>query len=197
MRITKSILDNAIEFTLTGNVESRKSDPDYMQLLEIYFNDKNSSKLRESVTAMIAGFEVNDDKLGYDVEGHNIEVKPQNVNGKEKLGSGRGNFTDYTWSRFEKDKDNNITMLISGFTNGRIVFALSFPFNHSTFLDKLRSQLEKRLPDGDKSGQYVRGASFSYTSYRDCKDVKLIYLNKELKDSMTIPFFKFLESLDK
>ena len=111
----------------------------FNDLLTTYINDKNSSTLREFITVAVAGYNHNEEKIGYNGyrqttissgEYEYCEVKPKNIdrldlekyrNGEKKtirkLDAG-GNFTDYTWKRFDKDLQANLNMLISGFFDG-------------------------------------------------------------------------------
>lgn len=115
-----------------------------IDLLTIYINDKNSSTLREYLTVTIAGYTHNTSKIGYN--GYklsvpeiaiNCEAKSKNIsmqdfidyengNRHSKPGklNGGGNFTDYTHARFNKDKNNNLNMLISGFIDGKLIFII-------------------------------------------------------------------------
>lgn len=127
-----------------------------MDLITTYINDKNSSTLREFITVTIAGYQHSEGKIGYNgykqnsiIKGKAIlcEAKPKNYDTEElekfksklrktapsKLNGG-GNFTDYTFSRFEKDKKENPYMLISGFIDGKLIYILEFPFNCPSFL---------------------------------------------------------------
>jgi len=103
-----------------------------VDLLTTYYNDKNSSTLREFIIVSLSGFEPNTDKIGYNGYKHEgiggrtkyCEAKPKNVNTndpKPKKLNGGGNFTDYTWARLRKDKRSNPTMLVGGFVNGRLI----------------------------------------------------------------------------
>lgn len=90
-------------------------------LLTMYFNDLNSSTMREIVVALIAGYVPNLKKLGYNGFRHNTltgktehcEIKPRNyrtdstAKSPSKLNGG-GNFTDYTLERFKKHKEKTL-----------------------------------------------------------------------------------------
>lgn len=178
-----------------------------IDLLTIYINDKNSSTLREYLTVTIAGYTHNSNKIGYNGYKLNVpniplncEAKPKNIctqdfidfeNGarqsKPNKLNGGGNFTDYTWARFEKDKRSNLNMLISGFIDGKIVFILEFPFNSSNFISKIHNQLEKKFPNGDVEGYYLRSASFSFKDYKN-DNYSVIYISKNI-----IEYERFLD----
>ena len=146
-------------------------------------NDKNSSTLREFLTVSLAGYRHSNEKIGYNGYKHSIygrpimcEVKPQNVrsNGKRKLDGG-GNFTDYTHKRLKKDLDENIQVLVSGFVDGKLIYILEFPFKCDSFVSKLKDQLNKRFPNGDIKGQFLRSARFNYRDYINCKKLKVVF----------------------
>ena len=53
------------------------------------------------------------------------EAKPKNINTNDevlKKLNGSGNFTDYTFSRFERDKKENPLMIVGGFIDGRLIY---------------------------------------------------------------------------
>ena len=106
-------------------------------LTTMYINDKNSSTIREFLTVIIAGYRHTLRKIGYNGykqssidSGKTImcEAKPKNFDTEEiekfKRGerktkpsrlNGGGNFTDYTNERLERDRKENLNMLVSGF----------------------------------------------------------------------------------
>lgn len=184
----------------------------FNSLITIYINDKNSSLLREYITVSLAGYIPTNTKIGYNgfkqstqIGGKVIacEAKPQNLNtednGKRKNSrrlTGGGNFTDYTHKRLAKDKKENPNMLVSGFVNGELIYVLEFPFNCLSFVKRLRVQLKKRFPNGDKSGEFLRSANFTFEHYKSCKGLKIIYLEKDKlekhKKQFTQKYYDFL-----
>lgn len=181
-------------------------------LITVYINDKNSSLLREYITVSLAGYTPTNTKIGYNgfkqstqIGGKAVacEAKPQNLssedNSKRKNPrrlNGGGNFTDYTHKRLAKDKKENLNMLIGGFVDGELIYVLEFPFNCSNFVKRLKIQLKKRFPNGDKSGEYLRSANFTFEHYENCKELKVIYLGKEKleenKKHLTKKYYDFL-----
>lgn len=102
-----------------------------MDLLTLYFNDKNSSTLRQFLLVTLSGYEMNIEKIGYNgyqqtsigTPKHYCEAKPKNINTNDqklKKLDGGGNFTDYTWARFKKDLKINLTMLVGGLVDGEL-----------------------------------------------------------------------------
>ncbi|WP_448584571.1 hypothetical protein [Thermocrinis sp.] len=156
-----------------------------IDLLTIYFNDKNSSKLRELVTLWLCGWEPNMEKLGYN--GYRMvfplgikewcEVKPQNTDSVKRKLNGGGSFNDYTWERFKKDLENNPTILSSGFVQGKIVFIFEFRFK--CLKEKLENVLNERFKSGRGRGEYLRSAQFSFTDYKNCDSFRLAFLRED------------------
>ena len=109
----------------------------FIDLLTLYFNDKNSSRLRELTNLWVFGYN------GYRMDADtgrrvDCEVKPQNTDDPRKKLNGGGSFNDYTLQRFSKDLENNPIILVSGFI----------------------------FPKGQrKEGEYLRSAGFSFRDY--------------------------------
>jgi len=181
-------------------------------LITIYINDKNSSLLREYITVSLAEYTPTNTKIGYNgfkqstkIGGKVIacEAKPQNLNTEDnskkknprKL-TGGGNFTDYTHKRLVRDKKENPNMLISGFVDGELIYVLEFPFNYLSFVKRLKIQLKKRFPNGDRLGEFLRSANFTFEHYKNCKELKVIYLKKDKlekhKKQLTRKYYDFL-----
>ena len=172
-------------------------------LMTAYMNDLNSSFLRELVTVSLAGYSHIEKKVGYNGMRHNTygkpeycEAKPQNVrlDGRRKLNGG-GSFNDYTWERFRKDERENPNILTSGFVEGKLVFIYEFPF--FCIKERLREQLKRRFPDGDIPGQYLRSASFTFKHYKDCSDLRNVFVVPapklmEYRRYITRPLFEAL-----
>lgn len=154
-----------------------------------YFNDKNSSSLREHLLVTLGGFIRREEKIGYNgyrqasIQGSTYEfceAKPTNVitkNGRvtRKLNGG-GNFTDFTWNRLEKHVKDNPTMLMGGFVDGKLLYAMQFKFNSSRGLYTcLEEQLKKSFPNGDEPGRYLRSARFNLNHYSDSPELSILY----------------------
>lgn len=184
-----------------------------LDLLTTYYNDLNSSTMRELVVAVLAGYEPNSEKLGYNGFRQNTltgtiehcEIKPPNVRSnstakiKRKLNGG-GSFSDYTWEKFEKDQKENPNMLVAGFVDGRLIYIFEFSFNEQSFTSLLKEKLKKRFPNGDITGEYLRGSAFSFKHYKDAESLKTIYIapKQELTTAqpyITGPVFKYLEKI--
>ncbi len=181
-------------------------------LITIYINDRNSSLLREYITVSLAGYVPTDTKIGYNgfkqstqIGGETIacEAKPQNLNTEDNSKrknprrlNGGGNFTDYTYKRLARDKKESLNMLISGFVDGELVYVLEFPFSCQSFVKRLNIQLKRRFPDGDKSGEFLRSANFVFEHYKNCKELKIVYLEREKleknKKYLTKKYYDFL-----
>lgn len=182
-----------------------------VDLITMYINDKNSSTVREFITVTLAGYNHKEKKIGYNgfkqdtFSGKTIkcEAKPKNVDTNsesiDKL-KGYGNFSDYTFARLERDKqEDGLNMLVSGFVDGRLIYILEFPFSCPTFVKNLEKQLMHRFPKGkDIPNEYLRSASFGYKHFIYDKDLKIVFIasKKELEDYkqyIVRDFYKFLE----
>jgi hypothetical protein len=76
------------------------------------------------------------------------EVKPQNTDSPKKKLTGRGSFNDYTLERFNKDLENNPTILVSGFVGGKLIYVFEFKFK--CLIKKLKSQLDHKFQEGQR-----------------------------------------------
>ena len=154
-----------------------------LDLTTQYFNDKNSSTLREFLVVSLSGFQPLKEKIGYNGYRHLgisgdkefCEVKPKNITTDKqdaKLNGG-GNFTDYSWRKFKRHKQENPTMLIGGFIDGRLIYIFSFKFNAESFINRIQQQLQDNFPNGDEINKYLRSASFTLNAYQDSKDLEV------------------------
>jgi hypothetical protein len=157
----------------------------------------------------LADYEHLQSKIGYNgfkqnafVTGKTIKckAKPKNLNTYElkkelerfrkgerrtkptKLDGG-GNFTDYTPARLERDKKENLNMLVSGFIDGKLIYIIEFPFNCTTFINRLEKQIGKwqEKLKGSKTikGQFLRSATFNYKHFIKCPHLKIVFLLKK------------------
>jgi len=196
-----------------------------VDLLTMYINDKNSSTIREFLTVTLAGYQHKETKIGYNGFKQDVfdpektikcEAKPKNVNTEEfekyKRGerktspsklNGGGNFTDYSFARLQKDKqEKNLNMLVSGFVDGKLIYIIEFPFNFRDLVRNLEKQIKRwqRKLKGSKStkGQFLRSANFNYKDFIRCPNLRFIYLLDKTELSKYQPyidkkFYKFLE----
>lgn len=184
IRYSTEDLNNVMEFL--GGLSKPTLMSTLLDLLTVYFNDKNSSKLRELTTLWVCGFEPSLEKLGYN--GYRIdfatgeiqkcEVKPQNTDNTKKKLNGGGSFNDYTEERFLEDLKN--TVLISGFVEGKLIYIIEIRFE--CLKDRFEKLLKKRFPEKRRPGEYLRSASFSLKDYKDCPHFKLAYLRKDWRE---------------
>lgn len=199
---------------ISGNLLEKSKDNLISMLLDLltgYYNDLNSSTMRELVVAVLAGYQPNSEKLGYNGFRQNVltgqvehcEIKPRNVRSDStaknprKLDGG-GNFTDYGWAKFERHQKENPNMLVAGFVDGKLIYIFEFSFNEQGFTSRLREQLERRFPTGDITGEYLRSAQFSFIHYKDARSLKTIYTASrqeliEAQPYITQALFDYLE----
>jgi hypothetical protein len=171
----------------------------FIQLLGKYFNDKNSSTLREEVMCYISGNNPNPNKLGYDGEGSADENKPKNydtTNPKSKKLSGAGNYSDMTLKRNDNFINDNAVIHIGGFVDGKLAYQFKVPYVGLS--DHFKKQLDKRLPDGDKPNHYLRSMNFSLPALKLCNDVELEFLSPDIDQYsgfMTKTLYTYLKKL--
>jgi hypothetical protein len=162
-----------------------------VDLITLYINDKNSSTLREFITVSVAGYEHNENKIGYNgfkqdsfssAKTFQCEAKPKNIDTNsisktKKVLNGYGNYSDYTIARFKKDKkEKNLNILSSGFIDGKLIYIFEFPFNTKKLLDHLEKQLEKRFENvKDSTNQYLRSANFDFRHFCDSPKLRIVY----------------------
>ena len=184
-----------------------------LDLLTTYYNDLNSSTMRELVVALLAGYKPSSEKLGYNGFRQNTltgkvehcEIKPVNVRSDStaknprKLDGG-GNYSDYTWARFQKHEKESPNMLVAGFVDGHLIYIFEFSFNEQNFISLLREKLEYYLPDGDKPRSYGRKVDFTFKHYKDAESLKTIYIASKQELIKAQPhirrgMFKYLEKI--
>ncbi len=174
----------------------------FTDLLTMYINDKNSSTIREYLTVVISGYNHSEGKIGFNgfkqssiTAGKPLycEAKPKNISTadfhnpdkktKRKLNGG-GNYTDYTWARFEKDKLENPSLLVSGFVDGKLIYIIEFPFCCENFTINFEIQLQKAFPNGREAGKYLRSCRFDYKNFILDQQTKFVFLlnKEEIKD---------------
>ena len=174
----------------------------FADILNWYANDVNSSTLRELITMLKAGYSPQPAriKLGYNGKtsgGKPCEIKPVNIRSDsgDKLNGG-GNFSDFTYDRFDKYQQDNLLMLASGFVDGRLIYILEFPFSYPPFMNRLEEQLTRHFKRGERlPGQFLRSAQFSFIHYKDCPQLKVIYKEPNIngfKGFLTGRLFNYL-----
>lgn len=160
-------------------------DEKFFELLMRYLNDKNSSTLRQIITCEVIGIKSNENKLGYDGDGTNDEVKPKNVNsnfkkGKKVLLNGNGNYSDITHSRHEKYINDNVSIHISGFVDGNLLYIIKVPYR--SISDLFRNKLDIHLPNGDEPSRYVRSVGFTFSDYKNREGVELEFIRDDIEN---------------
>jgi hypothetical protein len=166
---------------LLARIDKKALESYFVEILNLYANDVNSSTLRELITILKAGYEPQRSgmKLGYNgvTSGENrCEVKPVNIRGSSgnKLNGG-GNFSDFAYERLNRYLEAKLMMIVSGFIDGHLVDILEFPFSYRDFVAELRRQLERQFKIGKrKPGQFLRSAQFSFKHCKNGPRLKLI-----------------------
>lgn len=154
--------------------------PAMIELLNLYFNDKNSSTLRQYITSKLCGYNNSFKKLGYDAIDENNqhkEIKPTNFSSTtKKVYSGQFGFSDYTESRFSKDVQNDVKILQSFFVDGELMFIIEHPIiDLSARMDKL---IKKHIIQNKQ--RYIRSATFSFNNLNP-QNIKVKYISKNIE----------------
>lgn len=157
--ISQELQEILIKSALNQKVEISK---ELEELVNLYLNDKNSSTIRQFITAKICGYINNFKKFGYDAIDSNglvKEIKPSNkLSASKKIYSGSFGFSDYTLDRFNADKNNNVNVLQSCFIDGKLMYIIEFPI--SDLEPRLLELVEKFVTQ--KGQRYIRKAEFSF-----------------------------------
>lgn len=180
----------------TFNLLKDKLQPEFNELIELYLNDKNSSTLRQYLTANVCGYKNSFKKLGYDAideQGNHKEIKPTNKHlGCKKRYNGKFGVSDYTIERYNKDIIANVHVLQSFFVDGRLMYIIEFPLID---IDKrMKFLIDKHLTK--KSQKFIRSAEFSF---KDLKQENIIikYVSNNIdlcKPILSEKLFKFIKS---
>lgn len=201
----KSELDNLMVDS-NGNPYTKESKSDILSLLEMNLNDPNFSSLAETVPLEICGYNIHSNKHGYDGflgESYDLayqyaEQKPKkslNDDGiiKNKLNGG-GGFADYTLDRLYRDKSlgNKLVLIISGFANGDLLYVYKVPHNYEKLMNRIEERTIKLINDGKRVLP-----DFSYMHYKDCKEIDIVFLRKDIDNYqkyMSTPFYNWLKT---
>jgi len=194
------------EFATNGKIDFTAEK--YEQVLKMMMTDKNYSVAKEIIACYLAGVNHNPAKHDYDGmalrNGRHrpVEVKPTTYwGGKTKL-SMKCAFGDYTMGRFERDKREDVLMVVAGFNRTRLVYGLEFDFNSKPFLDFIQAGIEKvteaiRSQISKPGTRIIPSPAISVIS--QIENIRILYPsreNKELieqnKDSLNTQVYEFL-----
>lgn len=159
------------------------------------FADYNFSPLAEEVPVHMLGYKPYEPKHGYDgylgetyaLATNFLEVKPQKSYFNEEKGkimnklNGKWAFADYTIKRYYQDVElgTNLRMVIPGYVHGELVYIITFPFNHSTFIDRIKVLTEEAV-DKNKARCVPSGGN---KFFKDCPGLRIDYsVSKEKLD---------------
>jgi hypothetical protein len=155
----------------------------YSELLDSYLNDLNSSRLRQDITCHVLGLKVNNNKLGYDSDGSNDEVKPKNISSKSvkknKLDCG-GGYSDLTHKRHKKYIIDNAIIHSAGFIDGHLMYIIKVPY--VDLQEHFQRILDDKLPNGDLPNRYVRSASFGFKQIKECPNVEIEFVRNDIEN---------------
>lgn len=194
MNLSESNINLAVNYCLGDTKSFDEKDEDFKNLFLYYLNDKNSSSIREVVTARVAGCDWLTEKHGLDavdkVTGKSKEVKPRLWN-EDTPSTGGGNFNDMTIERLEEFIKEDFGVICSIFGRNRLMYVVEFPI--TVISEHLREKILKT-----KVGKRV-SPSFAYTNFMNSDKVKLHYFNETLMlqyGCVSDKHFKFIKSLE-
>lgn len=179
MSLDKEILELAENYFF-GDRSQYNALPRVAKLLfDAYFQDKNSSTLREALTLSHNGYEKVDKKQGPDgyhkIRKKFAEVKPQYAHidekNKQTKFSGGGTFNDMTFEKIKEIEDYD--MLCSGFAQDKIIFIVRFPTKF--IASYLHSNLTKII-DKPKRRKSIK---FGYNAYINCPDLEILFFDEQ------------------
>lgn len=155
----------------------------YSDLLDSYLNDLNSSRLRQDISCHVLGLKTNENKLGYDSDGSNDEIKPKNISSKSlkktKLDCG-GSYSDLTHKRHKKYVSDNAIIHSAGFIDGRLMYIIKVPY--IDLQEHFQKILNSKLPDGDLPNRYVRSASFGFKQIKECLNSEIEFVRDDIEN---------------
>lgn len=191
---SEELISKSLQLVTTGK---NPFTPLESELFTNWFNDSNSSKLRERITANVCGYKSSDLKLGRDcidpITNIEKEIKPQlfTGNGKHKL-NGTSNFSDYHQEKFDKDLHDNLPIIHSTFAHNRLLYIVEYSF--SSISNKLQDLIHEKCVV--KGQRYVRTASWGWKHWIDDPTLKFHYFDLELiknnKQIFVGPFYNKL-----
>jgi hypothetical protein len=156
-----------------------------LDIVKMYFNDKNSSTLRELIMCEISDIEPSLKKLGYDgfgkIDREPHENKPQSYDTKNINASkltGGGNYTDMTHRRHIKYFNDDVILHLAGFVDGILIY--QFMVKYRELIEHFKKQLDKHLPNGDKTQTYLKSMTIPLTQLEKC-DVKLEFITEDIE----------------
>ena len=170
-------------YAMGKDIDYKSLEPNVIkELLDKIMNDKNSSMARESVILKVAGYNHLEGKLNYDgfKDDEFVEVKLKNLdtsNLKSSKLNGEGSYSDYTWERYDHHLQDNPTILIGGFVDGKLIYIFKTKYSSKGIQNRIIERLtnffgDKSLPR--KPNTFLRSLGFNYSHYKD--DCELIYI---------------------
>lgn len=179
--MTNQLIDTITSYSKGISKNQDQYPQMFLELVDFYLNDKNSSSLRQIITCEVIGIKSNPNKLGYDGEDGKEEVKPKNITSKSnKKLDGGGNYTDLTFKRHWKYVEDNPNIHVSGFIDGLLMYILRVPYND--LQDHFHTKLLKKFPNGDVTGSYLRSATFTFKNLKTCPNLSKEFVRNNLSD---------------
>lgn len=189
-KFTDDYLDILIDYLVgTGRLLEQQT-PGYQKLLLKYLQDKNAKTLCEEISLKLMNvdsLEIKQGADGYDaIKQVYIEVKPMYA---DKLKGGNP-FNDLTEGGVAKKQSWD--MCVSGFSDGKLIFLVRFPFSWMVpwALNRIQEVAEKNRK---KTKKHTRcSPNFGYKQWIDCPDLDIQYLHVDAKKYVSKPMYNAL-----
>lgn len=179
------IEQDLFEFATGGKVEA--TEKKYAELLEMMMLDKNYSVAKEKLTCYLAGVNHNPAKHDYDgkalIDGKHrpIEVKPTTYwGGQGARLSMKCSFGDFTDKRFKRYREDDVSMVVSGFNKKTLVYGVQFDFNEEPFLNDIQEQMDKVKRTGKVGTRLIPAPNIKVIS--QIENVSILYPSRERRD---------------
>lgn len=153
---------------------------------EIYlhdnFSDANFSSLAESIPLELCQWKLHEHKHQYDgYRGESYdsskefcECKPEKAINKSKL-NGHATWNDITIKKVEKLKNDNLTLMFTGWIDGNLMYVVTIPHNYQNVINKLEEQVKSAI---DNHKPRING-SMTWKTWIDCQDIRIEWLADE------------------
>lgn len=189
-KFSDDYIDILIDYLVGNGRLFQQQTPGYQKLLLKYLQDKNAKTICEEISLRLMNvdsLEIKQGADGYDVvKNVYIEVKPMYA---DKLKGGNP-FNDLTEDGVAKKQSWD--MCVSGFSDGKLVFLVRFPFSYMVpwALSRIQEVAEKNRK---KTKKHTRcSPNFGYKQWIDCPDLDIQYLHKDAIKYMSKPMYKAL-----
>ncbi len=191
-----------IAYALGAEKVNDDKDRQLYELARVVLSSPQAGTIREIPIAFVCNRTWSTTPGGYDVLDKNVEIKTKciltepGILGetitKNPKHNGLGKFAKWTWARHKKYLDDNVIISIGGYTNGRLLFVIDFPYVN--LKEYAEEKLTKQFPDGDVVGVYLNTLDFSWLRFKD-GEFRVRFVSKYIEESRAHFVKKFYDLL--